>query len=64
MRHCVGHYGQSVGSVVAAAVILKPCGVGTVLVQILRADTVVLAGHHAAEPGEIAFNLIGIGAVR
>jgi hypothetical protein len=63
MRHRVRQCGAGVVAIRAAAVILKPCGMGAVLVQILGRNAVVLAGNHAAQAGKEALNLIGVGAV-
>jgi hypothetical protein len=55
--------GDVLGLVVAPAVILAPRGFRGVLVQVLLADVVVLADDGAAQAGEVAFRLIGAGAV-
>ena len=49
--------------VVGAAVVLQPRGLVRVLVQVLRADVVMLALHHAAQAGEVAFRHVGVLAV-
>jgi len=51
-------------SIVRPAVILAPCRMGRVLVEILRADVVVLTAHHAPQPAEKALDLIGADAVQ
>jgi hypothetical protein len=49
--------------VVGAAVVLAPCRLVGVLVQVLVRDVVMLAVHGAAQAGEVAFRLIGAGSV-
>jgi len=49
-------------AVAFAAVIFQPCGVGCVLVQVLRADKVMLARHHAAQAREERFSAVRVGA--
>lgn len=55
--------GDVLGLVVLAAVILAPRGFGRVLVEVLLGHMVVLADDGAAQAGEVAFRLIGAGAV-
>jgi hypothetical protein len=46
-----------------APVIFAPCSVSRILVKVLRGNMMVLARHHAAQAGEIAFNPVGVLAV-
>lgn len=46
-------------AVVHAAMILNPSRMVRVLVEVLRADMVMLASDHPAKAGEVAFRLIG-----
>ena len=41
-----------------AAMILFPRGLMGVLREVARGDAVVLADHHATEPGEVALHLV------
>ena len=50
-------------AVIRAAVIFQPCGVVRVLVQVLRANAVVLTFHHAAQAREVAFHHVRMLAV-
>ena len=50
-------------SVGLAAHILAPCHLAGILAKIFAADTVVLAELGTAQASEIAFNLIGAGAI-
>lgn len=56
--------GDVLGLVVGAAVVLAPSGLSRVLVEVLLGDVVVLADDGAAQAGEVAFRLIGAGAVK
>lgn len=55
--------GCCVATIRAAAVILAPCGMVGILVEVLVRNVVVLALHHAAKAGEVAFNPVGVLAV-
>ena len=61
--HRVCHQPEGQPAVVNAAVIFQPSGLVGVLVQVLRADMVVLAYDHAAQAGEVAFRPVGVLAV-
>ena len=61
--HACLHQPESQSAVVLAAVVLKPCGLIGILVQVVRADMVVLPDNHPAQAREIAFGPIGVLAV-
>jgi hypothetical protein len=46
MRQCQPERAASEGAVVRAAVIFQPRGMCSILVKVLRADVVMLAGDH------------------
>lgn len=45
------------------AVIFQPCRLVRIMVQVLRADVVMLAANHAAHAREVAFDHVGVLAV-
>lgn len=49
--------------VVGATVALQPSGMIGVLVEVLRANVMVLALHHAAQAGKIAFHHVCVAVV-
>ena len=58
--HGVRHHDMSQSAVIRAAVILQPCGVVRVLVQIAGADVVVLPADHTTQAREERLRHVGV----
>ena len=62
--HRVPQNSHSQIAIALAAVIFQPCGMGGVLVKVLRRYEVMLAAHHAAQAGKEALSIIRMGAAK
>ncbi len=63
MRHRSGNHRREQRAVRLTAVVLTPCHLTGILMQVLPADPVMLAELGTAQTGEVAFRLIGACAV-